>query len=100
MRGLKNYLVPHYSYSINGPQNPILLDSERGNFKLLGLMYSLCIGKFELFGVRLLKKRVLLIKAPILWLNRLELISRANKSSFLSHCCKRSEWQQGSGFRV
>ena len=36
----------------------ILLHSERGNFKLFGLIYKLYFRKFELFGARLLKKRV------------------------------------------
>ena len=36
----------------------INLDSERGNFKLFGLIYWLYLRKFELFGARLLKKRV------------------------------------------
>ena len=31
--------------------------SERGNFKLFGLVYQLYLRKFELFGARLLKKR-------------------------------------------
>ena len=34
-----------------------VLDSERGNFKLFGLIYWLYLRKFELFGARLLKKR-------------------------------------------
>ena len=33
------------------------LDSERGNFKLFGLIYWLYLVKFELFAARLLKKR-------------------------------------------
>ena len=33
------------------------LDSERGNFKLFGLIYWLYLKKLELFGARLLKKR-------------------------------------------
>ena len=33
------------------------LDSERGNFKLFGLIYWLYLLKFELFAARLLKKR-------------------------------------------
>ena len=37
----------------------LLLDSERGNFKLFGLIFQLYLRKFELFGARLLKKRVL-----------------------------------------
>ena len=36
----------------------LVLDSERGNFKLLGLIYQLYLRKFELFGARLLRKRV------------------------------------------
>ena len=34
------------------------LDSERGNFRLFGLIKWLYLRKFELFGPRLLKKRV------------------------------------------
>ena len=34
------------------------LNSERGNFKLFGLIYQLYLKKFELLGARLLKKRV------------------------------------------
>ena len=37
---------------------PFYLDSERGNFKLFGLIYFLNLRKFELLGSRLLKKRV------------------------------------------
>ena len=33
--------------------------SEQGNFKLSGLIYSLYLKKFELFGARLLKKGLL-----------------------------------------
>ena len=44
------YGRPAYSYTND-------LDSERGNFKLFGLIYQLYLRKFELFGARLLKKR-------------------------------------------
>ena len=36
-----------------------ILDSERRNFKLFGLIYSLYLRKFKLFGARLLKKRAI-----------------------------------------
>ena len=40
----------------------VILDSERGNFKLFGVIYLLYLKKFEHFGARLLKNRV--IKRP------------------------------------
>ena len=44
----------------SGPKY-LILASERGNFKLFGFICLLYLRKFELFGARLLKKRVIII---------------------------------------
>ena len=40
---------------VSRPVQGLGLDSERGNFKLFGLIYSLNLRKLELCGARLLK---------------------------------------------
>ena len=49
---------PTPNFQALSPEPGVSLDSERGNFKLFGLIYWLYLRKFELFGARLLKKRV------------------------------------------
>ena len=55
--------VPDHGYTVK--PNPYANHwlSDRGNFKLFGLMYQLHLKKFEVFGARLLKRRV---EAPTL----------------------------------
>ena len=48
--------VPSLKISWNLVEPPLNIDSDRGNFKLLGLIYWLYLRNFELFGGRVVEE--------------------------------------------
>ena len=48
--------VPSLKISGNLVEPPLNIDSDRGNFKLLGLIYWLYLRNFELFGGRVVEE--------------------------------------------